>query len=222
MTDAAASALGELCDIGASFFARGLAFGSTGNLSVRIDDRIWITPTGGSLRNLAPEGLACLDRAGQPQNDARASKEAPFHLAIYAARSDAAGVVHLHSPHAVMLACLADLAEDRPLPILTPYYVMRVEPLRVVPYLAPGSPQLADAVREAAATANVLLLRNHGVIAIDKTLGAAADRAEELEESARLHFALRGLPTRELTETEIAELRARYGRPASSRQTWSK
>lgn len=184
MTDPAESALADLCDIGATLFARGLAFGSTGNLSVRIDDRIWITPTGGSLRNLAPEGLACLDRAGQPLNDARGSKEAPFHLAIYAARPDAAGVVHLHSPHAVMLACLADLAEDRPLPILTPYYVMRVEPLRVVPYLAPGSPQLADAVREAAATANVLLLRNHGVIAVDQTLGAAADRAEELEESA--------------------------------------
>ncbi len=222
MTDAVSRALTELCEIGASLFARGLAFGSTGNLSVRIDDRIWITPTGASLRKLAPEGLACLDRAGQPINDAHASKEAPFHLAIYTARPDVEAVVHLHSPNAVMLACLADLAEERPLPILTPYYVMRVEPLRVVPYLAPGSPQLADAVGEAAATANVLLLRNHGVIAVDQTLGAAADRAEDLEESARLHFALRGLPTRELTETEIAELRTRYGRPRSSRPTWSK
>jgi ribulose-5-phosphate 4-epimerase/fuculose-1-phosphate aldolase len=204
--------LDALCDLGNNYAVRGLAFGSTGNLSVRVAEEIWITPTGRPLRALSRAALACLDGQGRPLNDVRASKEHPFHLAIYHARPDVGAVVHLHSTFSVALSCLADLDETAPLPIITPYYVMRVAPLGVIPYLPPGSDQLADAVGAAIAARDVLLLRNHGLISTGSSLSEAADRAEELEETARLFFLLRGFPARTLDASEVRLLEERYPR----------
>jgi 3-dehydro-4-phosphotetronate decarboxylase len=133
----------ELCEAAASFYARGYAFGSTGNLSVRVGDQVWITPTGQSLKALRPARLACVTLAGDSLNDNRPSKEFPFHAAIYRQRPEARAVVHLHSGWATALACLADLDEAEPLPPITPYYLMRVAPLGVLSYFRPGSSELA-------------------------------------------------------------------------------
>ena len=195
----------ELCEIAASFYQRGYAFGSTGNLSVRIEDRVWITPTGRSLRNLAPAELALIGLDGAPLNGNRASKEAPFHLAIYREAGERAGaVVHLHPTHAVALACLEEFGE---LPAITPYCLMRVAPLAVVPYYRPGAPELAAAIGEAARAGHeCMLLRNHGLVTAGRTIEEAADRAEELEETAKLHFLLRGERVRVLSPTERDEI----------------
>lgn len=199
--------LAKLCDVAESFHARGYAFGSTGNLSVRDGDDIWITPTGRSFRGLAPEDFACLTLAGQTKNHCRPSKEYPFHLGCYRAAGDRArALVHLHSTYSVALSCLADLDHAQPLPIITPYYLMRVAPLGIVPYLRPGSAELGAAVEEAAARHDCLLLLNHGLICLGRSIDEAVDRAEELEETARLHFLLRGERTRSLTEAEQAEI----------------
>jgi ribulose-5-phosphate 4-epimerase/fuculose-1-phosphate aldolase len=194
--------LEALCASGASFYARGYAHGSTGNLSVRIGDRIFVTPTGGSLGALRPEDLAEVSLDGRALNDRPPSKEAPFHLAIYRHRPDAEAVVHLHAPWSVALSCL----DDPTIQPLTPYFVMRVAPLGVVPYVRPGSPGLAAAVEAAAADHACLLLRNHGSICAGASLGEAVDRAEELEATARLQLTLRGERTRPLTAADIEEL----------------
>jgi 3-dehydro-4-phosphotetronate decarboxylase len=208
--------LQELCDIAASFFARGYAFGSTGNLSVLIGDDVWITPTGRSFRNLAPGDLACVSRTGERRNVNQPSKEYPFHLGCYrAAGSRAAAIVHLHSTYSVALSCLADLNPEGPLPLITPYYLMRVAPLAIVPYLRPGSQELGDAVAEAARDHDCLLLRNHGLIALGHTMNEAVDRAEELEETAKLAFLLRGAKLRELNAAEQADIRQHYPRRMS-------
>lgn len=196
-----------LCEIGASFFARGYAFGSTGNLSVRTEAGIWITPTGRSLRNLRPQDLACIDEEGTPLNTAKPSKEYPFHLAAYrAAGKRAAAIVHLHSPHAVALSCLDNLNEREPLPVITPYYLMRVAPVAVVPYFRPGSEELAAAIGQAARDHDTILLRNHGLVCLGRSLEEAVDRTDELEETARLYFLLRGEKLRELTGEQQAEI----------------
>lgn len=200
----------ELCEAAASFYQRGYAFGSTGNLSVRAGEQVWITPTGRSLRNLRPEELACITLDGRPLNDARPSKEYPFHLGCYRAAPDASALVHLHSTHSVALSCLSDLDPAEPMPVITPYYEMRVAPLGIVPYCCPGSAELAEAVERAAADHHCLLLRNHGLITLGATLSEAVDRAEELEETARLYFLLRGERTRPLTPQERATLAAAY------------
>jgi ribulose-5-phosphate 4-epimerase/fuculose-1-phosphate aldolase len=203
--------LEDLCDTAASFYQRGYAFGSTGNLSLRIGDELWITPTGESLKALAPDKLACVDMEGQSRNKNRPSKEFPFHLAVYRQREDARAIVHLHSTYAVALSCLESFDPLKPLPPLTPYYFMRVAPLAVLPYFRPGSTALAEAVERAAPHHHCMLLRNHGLICSGSSLSEAVDRTEELEQTARLYFLLRGEKVRHLTVDEIEELKRVFG-----------
>jgi 3-dehydro-4-phosphotetronate decarboxylase len=208
-----AGELEELCAIGATLYARGYAHGSTGNLSVRLGDRIFITPTGRSLRDLSPDVLAEVTEDGSSLNANKPSKEAPFHLALYRKRPEARAIVHLHSTYSVALSCLDDLDEAAPLPPITPYYFMRVAPLGVLPYFRPGAPGLADAIEAAAPRHHCLLLRNHGSVCSGSTMNEALDRAEELEATAKLHFLLRGEKLRLLTTAQVEELGQTFGRP---------
>ena len=204
-------ALLNLCETAESFYRRGYAFGSTGNISVRVGEQVWITPTGKSLKGLNPGHLALVSLDGESLNENRPSKEFPFHLAVYARRADVGAVVHLHTLYSVALSCLEDFDEANPLPPLTPYYFMRVAPLAVLPYFRPGSPGLAEAVGRAAPAHNCMLLRNHGVICAGSTLSEAIDRTEELEQTARLHFLLRGERVRLLADEQVEELKKTFG-----------
>ena len=201
-------ALETLCEIAASFYARGLAFGSTGNLSVRIADQIWVTPTGRSLRNLRPDDLACVDTSGKLLNGNKPSKESPFHLAAYGNAGDrAAAIVHLHSTFSTAASCLV----SPEFPAITPYFQMRVAPLAVLPYFRPGSAELAEAVGDAAKDHNCMLLRNHGLICLGRTLEEAVDRTEELEETAKLLFILRSRDVQTLTTAETDDIKRVFG-----------
>jgi ribulose-5-phosphate 4-epimerase/fuculose-1-phosphate aldolase len=204
-------ALENLCEAAESFYGRGYAFGSTGNISVRVGARVWITPTGKSLKGLRPERLACVGLGGESLNENRPSKEFPFHLSVYERREDVRAVVHLHTTYSVALSCLDSFDPENPLPPLTPYYFMRVAPLAVLPYFRPGSEGLADAVGDAAARHNCMLLRNHGVVCAGATLSEAVDRTEELEQTARLYFILRGQHVRHLTPEEVEDLKRTFG-----------
>ena len=87
-------ALEQLCEVAKSLYERGYAHGSTGNISVRTGDEVWITPTGHSLRALAPERLARVGLGGDSLNENKPSKEHPFHTAIYRCRPEARAIVH--------------------------------------------------------------------------------------------------------------------------------
>jgi ribulose-5-phosphate 4-epimerase/fuculose-1-phosphate aldolase len=130
-------------------------------------------------------------------------------MAMYAERPEAQAIVHLHSTHAVAVACLDGVDEDDVLPPLTPYYVLRVGRLPLVPYGRPGDASLSDAVRERARTSHALLLANHGPIVAAPTLAQAAAAAEEIEETAKLVLLTQGLKTRLLTPRQLDELRAK-------------
>jgi 3-dehydro-4-phosphotetronate decarboxylase len=190
--------------------ARGLAPGSSGNISIR-DGTTWLmTPTGRPLGRLSAEHVARLDASANPIAGPAPTKEHPLHLAVYQSRPTAAAIVHLHSTYAVALSCLSDLDPDRPLPPLTPYQVMRLDRLLVVPYAMPGSRELADAVRTRAQESPVLLLANHGSVVAAPTLDEAVAVAEELEEAARVALLVAGRPTRPLDAGQVAEIRERF------------
>ena len=203
--------LETLCETAESFYRRGYAFGSTGNISARAGERVWITPTGKSLKGLNPGHLALVSLDGESLNENRPSKEFPFHLAVYTRREDVRAVVHLHTLYSVALSCLEDFDDENPLPPLTPYYFMRVAPLAVLPYFRPGSSGLAEAVGRAAPGHNCMLLRNHGVVCAGASLSEAVDRTEELEQTARLYFTLRGERVRHLTPEEVEDLKKTFG-----------
>jgi ribulose-5-phosphate 4-epimerase/fuculose-1-phosphate aldolase len=98
------------------------------------------------------------------------------------------------------------------MPPITPYYLMRVSPLAVLPYFRPGSGDLAAAIEGAAANHDCMLLRNHGSVCLGSTLSEAVDRTEELEETAKLYFLLGDRSLQLLTEEDAADIRRVYGR----------
>jgi ribulose-5-phosphate 4-epimerase/fuculose-1-phosphate aldolase len=196
----------EIVAHGRSLFTRGLSPGTSGNISARTDDGWLMTPTNSSLGTLDPLRLSSLDREGNHTGGDAPTKELWLHLAMYEERPDAQAIVHLHSTHAVAVSCLDGTDPDDVLPPLTPYYVMRVGRLALVPYARPGDPALGDAVRLGARKSHALLLANHGPIVAGRSLEAAAGAIEEIEETAKLVLLLDGLPARRLTPAQTAEL----------------
>src|SRR4051794_15282976 len=196
----------DIVETGRSLFARGLSPGTSGNISVREGDGFIVTPTNASLGSLDAARLSGLGADGRHVDGDPPTKEAWLHLAMYAERPDAQAIVHLHSTYAVAVACLADVDPDDVLPPLTPYYVMRVGRLPLVPYGRPGDESLAGEVRERARSSHALLLANHGPVVAGASLESAASAAEEIEETAKLVLLVRGLPTRALTRAQRDEL----------------
>ncbi|MGH7119338.1 MAG: 3-oxo-tetronate 4-phosphate decarboxylase [Acetobacteraceae bacterium] len=200
-----------ICRLGQSLFRRGLTFGTSGNISVRLADGWLMTPTNVSLDDLDPARLARLDSGGELRGGDRPTKESFLHRVMYEERPDAAAVVHLHSTHSVAVSCLADIDPADALPPITAYYVMRVGHLPLVPYFPPGDAGLAEAVRLLAGRHHAVLLANHGPVVAGTSLSAAAAAIEELEETAKLHLLLQGHRVRHLDQAEVAEIRRRFG-----------
>ena len=200
----------EICRYGQSIFERGLTFGSSGNISARLDDGWLMTPTNVALGRLDPARLSRLDESGRLTGGDPPTKESFLHRAMYGERPAARAVVHLHSTHSVAVSCLADLDPTDLLPPITAYYIMRVGRLPLIPYHPPGDESLAEAVRLAATKHSAVLLANHGPVVAGSSLDAAVAAIEELEETARLFLLLRGERTRYLTAEQVEALRARY------------
>ena len=195
---------------GRSLYDRGYAHGSSGNLSVRLDDAILITPTGSSLGRLEAERIAKVDLHGKHVAGDPPSKESFLHLAMYAERSSAKAIVHLHCTCAVAVSCMVHPNPRDVLPPLTAYYVMRVGKLPLVPYYRPGDRALAEAVRAEAKNHRAVLLANHGPVVAGKSLDDAVDNAEELEATAKLVLLLDGKRTSPLDARQIADLEAAF------------
>jgi len=197
----------DIVRFGKSLFERGLTAGSSGNISVRLDDGWLLTPTNASLGALDPARLAKLDWDGRPIAGDAPSKEAFLHRALYEARQGAGAIVHLHSTHAAAVSCLHGLDAHDCLPPLTAYYVMKIGRLPLIPYHRPGDPALGAAISGLAGKHSAVLLANHGPVVSGKDLEAALYATEELEETAKLFLLLRGAPVSPLNAAQIDELR---------------
>jgi ribulose-5-phosphate 4-epimerase/fuculose-1-phosphate aldolase len=198
-----------ICRLGASLFRRGLTYGTSGNISVRLDDGWLMTPTNVALDELDPARLSRLDADGRLIGGDPPTKENFLHRAMYAQRPQDAAVVHLHATHSVAVSVLEDIDPADVLPPITAYYIMRVGRLPLVPYYPPGDLALADAVAALADRHHAVLLANHGPVVSGSSLSAAAAAIEELEETARLHLLLRGERIRLLTPEQVAAVRPR-------------
>ena len=190
-----------------SLFDRGLTFGSSGNISVRMEDGWLMTPTGCSMGNIEPEKISKLDINGKLISGDPPTKESFLHLAMYEKRPQDSAVVHLHSTHSVAVSCLDDINPKNVLPPITAYYVMRIGTLPLIPYFPPGDIKLAKVVREMASEHHAVLLANHGPVVSGKSLQDAVYATEELEETAKLFLLLQGHKTRFLNSSEEAALR---------------
>lgn len=201
----------DIARMAKSIFDRGLTFGASGNISVRLEDGGWLmTPTGSSMGAIDPGRISRLDAKGGLVDGDAPTKENFLHMAMYEKRPRAGAVVHLHSTHSVAVSCLHDINPGDVLPPLTAYYVMRVGTLPLIPYFAPGDLDLARAVGEMASDHHAVLLANHGPVVAGLSLTDAVHATEELEETARLFLALQGMRTRPLTREQVADLKRRF------------
>jgi len=166
--------------------AAGLNHGRAGNLSVRVDGGMLITPSAVAPDALHAGSMVAMNLDGTPQAGAgRPSSEWRFHLAVYAARPDLGAVVHAHPPYATALACAR-----KTIPAF--HYMVAVTGATHVPcadYATFGTPELARSVVRALGTGGrACLMANHGLLAAAGDLDAALDLAREVEYLARLYW----------------------------------
>ncbi|WP_394153591.1 aldolase [Vibrio maritimus] len=197
----------EFIKVCQSLFDRGYATGGAGNVSQLFPNGLILTtPTGSSLGRLNPEALSVIDLEGHHLSGDKPSKESSFHLAIYKNNPESKAIVHLHSTALTAISCLQDIDPTNALTPCTPYYVMRIGKLPVVPYFKPGDPRLAQEIAKLAPYNRAFLLANHGPIVSGEDLWDAADNAEELEESAKIELMLSNKSVRYLTAEEVSAL----------------
>lgn len=217
MDDFEASLRESICRIGRSLYQRGYVHATAGNISVRHGTGFIITPTDACMGDLCPESLAAVDAAGTQVSGQPASKTLALHRRIYACAPEAGCVIHTHSHHLVALTLQGVWQPDDILPPLTPYYVMKVGHVPLVPYHRPGDPQVAELVaglieRYAARGTPIraVMLDRLGPNVWHRSVEQASAALEELEETARLWLAC-GRSATPLTDPQIAQLRSSFG-----------
>ncbi|EEB4698954.1 aldolase, partial [Salmonella enterica subsp. enterica serovar Enteritidis] len=159
------------------------------------------------LGNLDPQRLSKVDPQGEWLSGDKPSKEVRFHLALYRNNPCCKAVVHLHSTWSTALSCLEGLDPQNVIRPFTPYVVMRMGDIPLVPYYRPGDDRIARDLAALAARHQAFLLANHGPVVCGENLQEAANNTEELEETAKLIFILGERPIRYLTTEEITQLR---------------
>ncbi|MBT8155122.1 aldolase [Epibacterium ulvae] len=201
----------DICILAKSMFDRGLTCGSSGNISARLSDgSVLVTPTGRSMGFLDPAQISHLDTDLKLLSGDLPTKETPLHSAFYETRTGTGAVVHLHSTHSVALSMLPDTDPDNVLPPLTPYTIMRVGKVKLLPFFLPGDPAMGDAVRGLAGKRSAVLLANHGPVVAGKDIWAAAFAMEELEETAKLAMLTRGLNPTPISDEKIQQIARKF------------
>jgi ribulose-5-phosphate 4-epimerase/fuculose-1-phosphate aldolase len=207
----------EICRVGQSLFDRGYVHATAGNISVRLNDGFLITPTDACLGALDPARLARLDAQGLQTGGDRASKTLALHRRIYEADPAAGCVIHTHSTHLVALTLQGVWSPDDILPPITPYFVMKVGHVPLIPYHRPGDPQVGDRVAErigrfraCGTPISAVVLERLGPNVWHATPGQASAVLEELEETAKLWLGCQTKPA-PLTPAQLQELRDHFG-----------
>ena len=201
----------QICLLAKSLFNRGLTHGNTGNISARTEDGgLLVSPTGTSFGRLDPARLSRFDAAGRHVSGDSPTKEMPLHSAFYETRSSAGAVVHLHSCHSVAWSMMPDVDEDDFLPPLTPYAIMKLGRVKLLPFFLPGDPAMGQAVRGLAGKRSAVMLANHGPVVAGQTVEAACNAIEELEETARLAMLLRGVDARLLSADQVRQVITKF------------
>ena len=195
----------QICIFASSMYNRGLTHGSTGNISVRLNsDDILVTPTGSSFGRLDPNQIVKVTKDGEFIGSSSPTKELPLHQAFYETRGMKSGaVVHLHSTHSVALSMLPGINEDNVLPSYTPYSIMLLGKVKLLPFFVPGDPAMGDAIKGLAGKRSAVLLANHGPVVSSKDLESSVNAIEELEATAKLALILNGADAKALDESQI-------------------
>jgi L-fuculose-phosphate aldolase len=188
--DARAEARREIVKVCRRLYAAGLIAGQDGNVSVRVDDTILVTPAGMNKVDVTEGDIVELSLDGAPRaGGGAASSEVLMHLRIYERRPDVGAVVHAHPPIATGFGVAGlDFMDD-----VLPEAIFLLGGVPLVPYATPGTPALGDALEPFLARHDGFLLANHGATTVGPTLLLAHQRMESLEHTARILYTARTL-----------------------------
>lgn len=201
----------DICLLAKSLFDRGLTHGSTGNISARTDDGgLLVSPTGTSFGRLDPARLSRFDASGTLIDGDPPTKEMPLHTAFYDTRSSAGAVVHLHACHSVAWSMMPGVDADNFLPPMTPYGIMKLGKVKLLPFFLPGDPAMGAAVRGLAGKRSAVMLANHGPVVAARDVEAACNAVEELEDTARLAMLMRGFDANMLTAAQVGAIVTKF------------
>jgi L-fuculose-phosphate aldolase len=209
---------GEIVATCRLMMSTGLVVGTWGNVSRRCSPDIFqITPSGVPYHELQPGDLVAVDlQSGDCNGSMRPSTETPLHVAIYRSRPDVGAIVHTHSPYAAVFA----VNRIELPPLLEEMAQLVGGSVRVAPYATPGSADLAEGAVDALQDRAAVLLANHGLVGVGRTLKDALTVCQVVEKSAQvcLWARLSGTPHL-LGEQEAQKLRQgflqNYGQPGT-------
>ncbi|MEJ2724879.1 MAG: class II aldolase/adducin family protein [Deltaproteobacteria bacterium] len=195
----------RFCNI---LYERHLVSGSGGNLSIRAGERIFVTPSGASLRDLTPEMVVAVNQCGEVLGGANPTKDVAMHLGILEKRPDVHVVCHVHGASIIAASGLLTPGGDV-LPPLTPGFVYFAHPLAMLPFMVPGSEALAQATADKLGDlkCSALLLQNHGLVTVGGDFQEAINLAEEVEEAARIYILTNG-KARKIPEEGVKEIKS--------------
>lgn len=187
---------------------QGLIKGTSGNIALRddVDDVVAITPSGIPYKGMKPEDIAIVDMDGNwIDGPYKPSSELPMHLSVLRARTDMKATVHTHAMYATIMA----MGEDAELKAITPPQCEFV-PVKIVPFVMPGSPELAEKIVEAIGEdGRAVLLKNHGMFCCGKSMFAAMEATAYTEEMAVATLYSKLLGTYEpMTEDAVLKVKA--------------
>jgi len=200
----------EICTVGASLYARGYTVGSAGNISARLEDGWLITPTDACLGRLDPAAIAKVGLDGDWVSGDKPSKTLALHRQVYDRNPGVGGVVHTHSTHLVALTLAGVWRPDDILPPITPYQVMKVGHIPLIPYARPGAASVAEQVAQLANRVRGVMLERLGPVVWESSVSKASFALEELEETARLWLLSEPRPA-PLDAAALAELAETFG-----------
>ena len=202
-----------LCEMGRRMWLKDMCDANGGNHSCRLNDkRILATPTGISKGFMQPEDLVVLDLAGnQLSGHRRSTSEIFMHLVIYRERPDIQAVAHAHPRHATAFA----LAHQVPPEGLLPEVELLIGKIGLAPYQTPGTVEFAESLAPLLHQHSVLLLANHGAVAMGRGILEAYWRLEVLESCCATCLLARQLGGAQCLDEqaigEIRQLRQKFG-----------
>jgi ribulose-5-phosphate 4-epimerase/fuculose-1-phosphate aldolase len=192
---------------GRELHAHELVSGTSGNISAKVPgtDTFLIKPSGIRMEALKPDKLVLVNFQGRKiKGKLNISLETPMHAAIYQTRKDVQAVAHTHAPTATAFG----IAKTEILPLQIEMFMLLPNGVPIIPFKAPGSKALAEAVQKKIAKYDAVILENHGIVTVGSTIEAACSLNEMVEECAKIQFLVMMLTGRDTIN--LAELKKKF------------
>jgi len=198
----------DFCFFCRTLYDRHLVTGVGGNLSIRVGEEIFVTPSGFSLGDMVPDIVVTVNGEGRVLEGGNPTKDVEVHLGVFSERPDINVVCHAHGAFIIAVSTLLDPGPAS-LPPITPGFVYFAYPLAMIPFMVPGSKEFAKTVTDqfSESGCSALLLQNHGLMAVGENFQEALNIAEEIDEAARIYLLTDGR-ARIITNKDITDIKA--------------